>query len=175
MGTKTHSVIYFNNMKILLKKDHEKLGNTGETKEVKKGYARNFLIPKGIAVAASESNLKSFQEINKQQGRKIRREIEIAKKTSFELEKDALVIYAKAGEEDKLFGSITSQIIHDKLSEKGYNIDKRRIILHEHIKTLGEHTVDIKLHTNVVAKVRLMVKDEKEPENPVTEVTESKE
>lgn len=159
-------------MKILLKQDHEKLGNTGDIKEVKKGYARNFLIPKGIAVSANESNIKSHTEITKQQGRKIRREIELAKKTSFELEKDSLVIYAKAGEEEKLFGSITSQIIHDKLAEKGYNIDRRKIVLHEHIKTLGDHTVDVKLHTDVIAKVKLTVKDEKELENPVTEVKE---
>jgi large subunit ribosomal protein L9 len=162
-------------MKILLKQDHEKLGNTGEIKEVKKGYARNFLIPKGIAVAASDSNIKSHSEITKQQGRKTRREIELAKKTSFELEKDTLVIYAKAGEEEKLFGSITSQIIHDKLAERGYNIDRRKIILHEHIKTLGDHTIDIKLHTDVIAKVKLTVKDERELENPATEEKEEKE
>lgn len=156
-------------MKILLKQDHEKLGNTGDIKEVKKGYARNFLIPKGIAVLATESNKKSFGEINKQQGRKIRREIELAKKTSFELEKDELVIYAKAGEEEKLFGSITSQMIHDKLSEKGYNIDKKKIILHEHIKTLGEHEFDIKLYADVTAKLKLIVKDEKELDRPESE------
>jgi len=156
-------------MKILLKQDHEKLGNAGEIKEVKKGYARNFLFPNGIAVTATESNKKSFGEINKQQGRKIRREIELAKKTSFELEKDELVIYAKAGEEEKLFGSITSQMIHDKLSEKGYNIDKKKIILHEHIKTLGEHEFEIKLYTDVTAKLKLIVKDEKELDRPESE------
>ncbi|MBN1633856.1 MAG: 50S ribosomal protein L9 [Ignavibacteria bacterium] len=160
-------------MKVLLKQDHEKLGNAGEVKEVKKGYARNFLIPKGIAVLATESNQKSFEEINRQQGRKIRREIELAKKTSFELEKDTLVIYAKAGEEEKLFGSVTSQIIHDKLAEKGYNIDKRKIIMHEHIKTLGEHEVDVRLYTDVTAKIKLVVKDEKELEKPETEDSES--
>lgn len=160
-------------MKILLKQDHEKLGNAGEIKEVKKGYARNFLIPKGIAVLASESNNKSYEETIKQQGRKIRKEIELAKKTSFELEKDALVIYAKSGEEEKLFGSVTSQMIHDKLVEKGYNIDRRKIVLHEHIKTLGEHEFEIKIYKDVTAKIKLIVKDEKELEKPETAESES--
>ncbi len=149
-------------MKIILKQDFEKLGNAGDIKEVKNGYARNFLIPRGIAIAATPANIKSFKEIQRQQERKRNREIEAAKKTSLEIERDVLEIYAKAGEENKLFGSVTSQMIYDKLLEKGYkNIDKKKILLHEHIKTLGEHIVDIKLHTNIIAKLKVLVKDEK--------------
>ncbi len=149
-------------MKVILKQDFEKLGNIGDIKEVKNGYARNFLIPRGIAVAATPSNIKAFQVIQKQQERKRKREIENAKKTSFEIERDVLEIYAKAGEENKLFGSVTSQMIYEKLLEKGYkNIEKKKIMLHEHIKTLGEHIVEIKLHTDVIAKLKVLVKDEK--------------
>lgn len=149
-------------MKIILKQDFEKLGNAGDIKEVKNGYARNFLIPRGIAIAATPANIKSFKEIQRQQERKRNREIEAAKKTSLEIERDVLEIYAKAGEENKLFGSVTSQMIYDKLLEKGYkDIDKKKILLHEHIKTLGEHIVDIKLHTNIIAKLKVLVKDEK--------------
>jgi len=162
-------------MKILLKQDHEKLGNAGDIKEVKKGYARNYLIPRGIATMATDSNVKSFEEVKKQKKRKTLREIESAKKISFELEKDFLEIFAKAGEEDKLFGSVTSQMIHDKLLERGYNIDRRKIILHEHIKTLGEHFVNIKLHTDVLAKIKVVVKDEKELNAPAEEENNSQE
>lgn len=149
-------------MKVILKQDYEKLGNAGDIKEVKNGYARNFLIPRGIAVAATPANIKSFQEIQRQQERKRKRELENAKKTSFEIERDVLEIYAKAGEENKLFGSVTAQMIYDKLLEKGYkNIDRKKILLHEHIKTLGEHIVEIKLHSDVIAKLKVLVKDEK--------------
>ncbi|MCX7832754.1 MAG: 50S ribosomal protein L9 [Ignavibacteria bacterium] len=149
-------------MKVILKQDFEKLGNAGDIKEVKNGYARNFLIPRGIAVAATPANIKSFQEVKRQQERKRKRELENARKTSFEIERDVLEIYAKAGEENKLFGSITAQMIYEKLLEKGYkNIERKKILLHEHIKTLGEHIVEIKLHSDVIAKLKVLVKDEK--------------
>jgi len=101
--------------------------------------------------------------MRRQQGRKIDRETQAAKQLAFNLEKDTLVIYAKAGEEDKLFGSITSQMIYDALVEKGFeNIDKKKISIPEHIKTLGAHTVNIKLYTDVTANLKLEVKDEKD-------------
>ncbi len=150
-------------MKVILKQDYDTLGNAGDIKDVKDGYARNFLIPKGIVMAATPSNIRSFEEMRRQQGRKIDRETQAAKQLAFNLEKDTLVIYAKAGEEDKLFGSITSQMIYDALVEKGFeNIDKKKISIPEHIKTIGAHTVNIKLYTDVTASLKLEVKDEKE-------------
>jgi large subunit ribosomal protein L9 len=150
-------------MKVILKQDYDTLGNAGDIKDVKDGYARNFLIPKGIVMAATPSNIRSFEEMRRQQGRKIDRETQAAKQLAFNLEKDTLVIYAKAGEEDKLFGSITSQMIYDALVEKGFeNIDKKKISIPEHIKTLGAHTVNIKLYTDVTANLKLEVKDEKD-------------
>ncbi len=159
-------------MKIILKQDFENLGNAGDIKEVKDGYARNFLIPRGIALPATASNVKHFEDIRKQQTRKIQRETEKAKKTLDQLEKVKIEIKAKVGEEDKLFGSVTSQMIYDKLVELGFEgIDKKKIILHEHIKTVGEHPVEIKLYTGVVAKLMVSVKSELEPEL-VTEAQE---
>ena len=152
-------------MKIIIKQDYENLGNAGDIKEVKSGYARNFLIPKGIATAATESNIKHFQDIRKQQTRKIEKELAHAKKTLSEIEKEVITIEAKVGEENKLFGSITSQMIFDKLVEKGYDkIDRKKIIISEQIKSLGEHTVQIKLHSNVFANVKVMVVDEADVE-----------
>ena len=159
-------MIYTNDMKIILRKDFENLGSAGDIKDVKDGYARNFLIPKGIAGIASPSNLKAFEEIRKQQARKINKEIDNAKKVSGKIDNFTLTVKVKTGEEDKVFGSVTSQIIHDRLIENGFdNIEKRRILLKEPIKTLGEHIVDIKLHNTVFAKLKVNVIKESE-ENP---------
>lgn len=155
-------------MKIILKQDFEILGNAGEIKEVKDGYARNFLIPRGIALLATASNIKHFEDIRKQQTRKTQRETEKAKKTLDQLEKVKIEIKAKVGEEDKLFGSVTSQMIFDRLVELGFEgLDKKKIMLHEHIKTVGEHPVEIKLYTGVVAKIMITVKNELETEQVV--------
>ena len=159
-------------MKIILKQDFEILGNAGEIKEVKDGYARNFLIPRGIALHATASNIKHFEDIRKQQTRKTQRETEKAKKTLDQLEKVKIEIKAKVGEEDKLFGSVTSQMIYDRLIELGFEgLDKKKIMLHDHIKTVGEHPVEIKLNTGEVAKYMITVKNEIETEQ-VEEVQE---
>ena len=155
-------------MKIILKQDFDILGNAGEIKEVKDGYARNFLIPRGIALLASASNIKHFEDIRKQQTRKTQRETDKAKKTLDQLEKVKVEIKAKVGEEDKLFGSVTSQMIYDRLVELGFEgLDKKKIMLPEHIKTLGEHPVEIKLYTGVIAKIMISVKDELETEQVI--------
>jgi large subunit ribosomal protein L9 len=163
-------------MKVILKQDYDTLGNAGDIKEVKDGYARNFLIPQGIAMVATPSNIKSFEEMRRQQGRKIERETKAAKQVAFNLEKDTLVIYAKAGEDNKLFGSITGQMIYEALVEKGFEgIDKKKISIPEHIKTVGMHTVNIRLYTDVVANLKLEVKDEKELNAEETEQTAEQE
>lgn len=159
-------------MKVLLKKDFELLGTAGEVKEVKTGYARNYLIPKGIATIASPSNLKSFEEVRKQQGRKILRETNDAKIIASRIETDSVVIKVKTAEEGKIYGSVSPIMVHDALSEKGYNIDKRKIIMHEHIKSVGEYTVDIKLYTDVIAKLKVSVVSEEETPAEKTEETE---
>jgi large subunit ribosomal protein L9 len=148
-------------MKIILKKDHDILGATGEIKEVKDGYARNYLIPRGIALAVTPANLRTFEEIKKQKSRKIQKEIDEANKLSTNLSNISLTIFVKTAEDDKIYGSVTAQMIYNLLKEKGYeSIEKKKILLSEHIKTLGEHFVDIKLHTNVIAKLKVLVEKE---------------
>lgn len=148
-------------MKIILRQDYDNLGNAGDILEVKNGFARNFLIPNGIAWEANDSNVKHFQDIRKQQGRKLEKQLEEAKKLAGDLSGVSIDIFVKTGEEDRLFGSVTTQNIHDALIEKGYaNIDKRKIHLAEPIKSLGAFEADVKLHSNVIAKVKVNVKKE---------------
>ena len=162
-------------MKIILKQDFELLGTTGEIKEVKSGYARNFLIPRGIAVIASASNVKSVEEVKRQKSRKTLKEVEHAKIVAGNLESNPITFFVKSAEEDKIYGSVTSQMIFDMLKEKGFDtIEKRKIVLSEPIRTLGEHIVDIKLHTNVVSKLKVIVEKEKTEEIAET-VTENSE
>lgn len=150
-------------MKIILKQDYDILGAAGEIKEVKDGYARNYLIPRGIAMVFNPSNLKTIEEINRQKSRKIQKEIEAAKKLSSDLSNISLTIPMKTAEDDKIYGSVTAQMIYNLLKEKGYeNIERKKILLHEHIKTLGEHYVEIKLHSNVIAKLKVIVEKEKD-------------
>lgn len=148
-------------MKVILKKDYELLGDEGQIVDVKSGYARNYLIPKGIATTASVSNLKSFEEIKKQQGRKIKKLTEDAQKMASEISKNKITIEVKTGEDDRIFGSVTSQMIFDSLVSNGFEgIEKRKIVLSEPIKSLGDHEVEIKLQHSVVAKIIVSVVNE---------------
>lgn len=144
-------------MKVILKQDNDKLGKTGDTVTVKDGYALNFLIPNNIAMRATEGNLKVLDEIKKQRENKLKKEIAEAEKLSADLGKLTLEIKANAGEDEKIFGSVTAQIISDALVQKGYNVDKKHIELDEPIKKLGIFTVEVKLHNNVKTSIKVWV------------------
>lgn len=145
-------------MKIILKKDYDLLGDAGQVMEVKDGYARNFLIPNGIATSATSSNIKHFDETKRQQGRKMLKLINDAKTLATEIEKHAIKITVRTGEDNKVFGSVTSQMIADELTKLGFaELDRRKIHLAEPIKTLGDHEVDIRLMKDVVAKIKVHV------------------
>jgi large subunit ribosomal protein L9 len=144
-------------MKVILRKDHEKLGTVGSTVDVKDGYARNYLIPRGIAYTATEGGLRALEEEKRQAERRSNKELKSSEKLATELEKASITIQMKVGEEEKLFGSVTSQMVADALKEKGFDIDKRIIDLEEPIKALGIYTVNVKLHQNVTGKVKVWV------------------
>lgn len=144
-------------MKILLKQDVEALGKRGEIVTVKEGYARNFLFPKGIAVPATPGNMKAFEEEQKLMLRREQKAKQEAERLAKELEKISVTATVAVGEEDRVFGSVTSQTIADLLAEKGYSIDKRKILLDEPIKALGVYDVPIKLHSEVEVKMRVWV------------------
>lgn len=145
-------------MKIILKKDYDLLGDAGQVMEVKAGYARNFLIPNGIATTATASNVKHLEETRRQQGRKLLKQMDDAKKIAAEIEKHTINVTVRTGEDNKVFGSVTSQMIADELTKLGFaELDRRKIHLHEPIKTLGNHEVDIRLMKDVIAKVKVHV------------------
>ncbi len=144
-------------MKIILRQDYQNLGKTGEVVDVKDGYARNFLIPKDIAYPATKGNLHALEEEKKQIGLRQKKELNSAQKLAVELEKISVTIPIKVGEEDKVFGSVTSQMIADSLKEKGFSLDKRIIELAEPIKALGIYTIDVNLHLGVVGKLKVWV------------------
>lgn len=144
-------------MKVILRKEHEKLGAVGTIVEVKDGYARNFLIPKGVAYPANEGNMRALAEEKKQLERRANKELKSSQKLAEELEKVSITLQMKVGEDEKLFGAVTSQMIADSLTEKGFNIDKRIIELEEPIKALGIYTVNVRLHQNVIGKVKVWV------------------
>lgn len=144
-------------MEVILRKDHEKLGTVGTKIVVKDGYARNYLIPRGLAYAATEGALRSLAEERKQTDRRSTKELKSSEKLAEELDKVSITIQMKVGEDEKLFGSVTSQMIADAIKEKGLEIDKRTIELEEPIKALGIYTVNVKLHQNVTGKVKVWV------------------
>ncbi|MCI0705998.1 MAG: 50S ribosomal protein L9 [Ignavibacteriae bacterium] len=144
-------------MKVILRQDHGKLGKLGDVLDVKDGYARNFLIPRNIAFLATDNAVKMLDEEKKQNARRVEKEKVGSEKLAAELEKVSLNIQMKVGEDDKLFGSVTSQMIADGLQEKGITIDKRIIELEEPIKALGIYDVPVKLPGGVQGKVKVWV------------------
>ncbi len=144
-------------MKVILRQNHESLGQVGDVVEVKDGFARNFLIPRKIAYAALNGNIHALEEEKKTIEKKLQQEIRAAEALSTELEKVSVSISVQVGEEDKIFGSVTTQMIADSLKEKGFEIDKRKIEIEEPIKALGIYGISIKLHPSVIAKIKVWV------------------
>jgi len=142
-------------MKVILRENLSNLGEIGDVVEVKDGYARNFLIPRKLAFEASTKNLKELEAQKQQLERKIQKEKLQSDKIREELEKVSLTIQMKVGEDGKLFGSVTTQMVADALKEKGFEIDRKTITIPEPIKALGIYTVEIKLHKEVEAKVKV--------------------
>ena len=147
-------------MKVILLKDVKGTGKKGEVKEVSDGYARNFLIKKGVAVEASQTNMKELDEKEKSKERRALIEYEEAVLLGKQMEEINIQIEVKAGEGGRLFGSITSKEIAEQLKkQKNLDIDKRKILMDEPIRTLGSTFVEIKLHQKVTTKIRVDVKE----------------
>ncbi|MFQ6114424.1 MAG: 50S ribosomal protein L9 [bacterium] len=144
-------------MKIILRKDYEPLGKVGDIVEVKDGYARNYLIPSQIALQATPPNLKKFEEEKKSANVKELKDKRDAEQLVEKLEPVSLTATVAVGEEDKVFGAVTSQDIAELLKAKGFDIDRRKIHLEEPLKALGVYEVPIRLHSEVEAKVKVWV------------------
>ena len=144
-------------MEVLLRDDVPKLGRRGDVVRVAPGYARNYLFPKNLAIPATKGNLSSIEEITRQKKFRDEKKKKGEEKLKFDLEKISITAEVKVGEEDRVFGSVTSQDIAGLLKEQGFEIDKRRIDLEEPIKALGVYTVPVKIHGDVVANLKLWV------------------
>jgi large subunit ribosomal protein L9 len=147
-------------MEVILREVIEKLGNRGEVVKVAPGYARNFLLPKKLAVAATASNKKIVEQERQSHLRKEAKLQSEAQDLAKMMTGVSVTIYQKAGENDQLFGSVTSKDVADALAAKNYTIDRRKIQLDEPIKQLGEFKVPVKLHKDVTAEVTVVVAKE---------------
>ena len=147
-------------MQIILQEDVEKLGNRGDVVTVKPGYARNFLLPKKLAVEATAGNLKAIERIRTSLAKKTATELEAAQKQAELLNGVSLQFTRKTGENDQMFGSVTSADIAEGLAAQGFKIDKRQVQLGEPLKTIGEFPVTIKVFRDVTAQIKVTVEKE---------------
>ena len=144
-------------MEIILREDVQHLGKVGEVVKVKDGYARNFLLPKGLAYPATEANKKKIAYEGERLAKQRAAEKTAAESEATRLADVHLTFEVKVGEEEKLYGSVTASDIQRKLEELGIKVDKRKIDLHEPIRELGEFNVGIKIHPEVRPEVRVTV------------------
>lgn len=144
-------------MEVILRDDVPKLGRRGDIVAVKEGYARNFLFPRQLALPASSGNRKQVEQEKAAHARLEAKEVSDADALARMLALVTLTIPAKAGESDQLFGSVTAMDIAEALAVKGYDIDKRKVLLEEPIKTIGEYDVPLRLHRDVTAPVKVNV------------------
>jgi large subunit ribosomal protein L9 len=146
-------------MKVILKEAMSNLGDAGDVVDVKAGYARNFLIPQGLAYLASPGNIRRLEDERKRGEEKSRKDFLEARRRASQLEGASITFQARAGEEGKLFGSVTNGDIADRLQEKGldFELDRRWIHLDEPIKSVGEFQVEVRLHADVTVPVEVRV------------------
>jgi len=147
-------------MKVILKEDVGKLGYMGDIVNVADGYARNFLLPKGIAAVADTKNIKSLEHEKRVIERRAEKHKAESQTLAEKISAITLNLKAKAGEEDKLFGSVTAMDIAEALKAEGFEVDKKKIVLEEPIKRLGSHSASIKVARDVNATVNIEVEAE---------------
>ncbi|HHX75454.1 MAG TPA: 50S ribosomal protein L9 [Firmicutes bacterium] len=144
-------------MKVILLSDVKALGKKGDIKEVAEGYARNFLLPKGLAVEATGGHLKEHQRRQQQNREKAAQKLAAAQKTAEKMTGLQVEIAVRVGESGRLFGSVTSADVADALNKKGFTVDKRKLELPETIKSTGVYPVRVKLHPEVEVNLELVV------------------
>ena len=144
-------------VEVILRKDVADLGRAGEMVNVRPGYARNYLVPQGIALVATEGNRRRFEEERRQIEQSAEREREAAQELAGELEGRALSFVRRASESGRLFGSVTAADIADELDKEGVAVDRRAIRLDDPIKDLGEHDVPVRVHVDVEPTVKVSV------------------
>jgi len=144
-------------MKLILREDVDKLGDSGDIVEVRAGYGRNYLIPQGKAIMATEGALKQVERMKEQAEKRAEVTVENAKELAERLETTSVTIPVSVGEDERIHGSVTTQDIADALAERDIDIDKRKIELDQDIKTLGEYTATISLISEIKAQIKVWV------------------
>ncbi len=147
-------------MEVILKEDVPQLGHRGDVVKVAEGYGRNYLLPRKLAIEATTANKAVIEQMKQAAVRRSAVEKADAEALSKQLETVSLTFQRKAGEKDHLFGSVTSADIAEALEHKGFNIDRRKIQLHDPLKSIGEFDVPIKLHRDVTSRVKVVVEKE---------------
>ncbi|NBC18566.1 MAG: 50S ribosomal protein L9 [Bacteroidetes bacterium] len=147
-------------MQVILLRDIDNLGEEGDIVSVKDGYGRNYLIPQGMAQIATEGAIRQRREERKQQARKRAQMKDDAVEMKKQLEESEVLVLAKVGEENRIFGTVTSQQIAVKLAQQGFNIDRRDITIEEDIRVIGVYTAEVKLHSDVTAEIKVRVEPE---------------
>lgn len=159
-------------MEVILKEDVPKLGTRGDVVKVAEGYGRNFLLPKKLAIEATKANKAVIEQMKAAAVRRAAREKGDAEALAKQFEGVTLTFQRRAGERDQLFGSVTSSEIAQALEQKGLTVDRRKIDIGQPIKTLGEFTVNIRLHKDVAASIKVFVEPEAVPAEETAEGTE---
>ncbi len=149
-------------MKVILLQEHDKLGDVGDVVTVKDGYARNFLIPRGMARLATAGTLRAVEEEQRQASRKLAAAADSAKRVAAQLENVEVIIPARTGEENRIFGTVTVTQLADALAQMGFDLDRRRIELDEEIRTTGVYSATVKLHKDVTGQFKVKVVSESE-------------
>lgn len=144
-------------MKVILMTDVPALGQRGETREVAAGYARNFLLPRKLAVPATPANLKNVEHLKRQRAKEEHRALESAKATAARIDALTLAVRARASEDGRLYGSVSAQDVVEFLEKHQVPVEKRRVQLEEPIKAVGEYQVPVRLHSDVTATLTVSV------------------
>ncbi|HLK32355.1 MAG TPA: 50S ribosomal protein L9 [Terriglobales bacterium] len=147
-------------MEVILKEDVQKLGSRGDVVKVADGYGRNYLLPRKLAIEATKANRAVIEQMKAAAVRRSAREKADAEALSSQFENLTLSFQRRSGEHDQLFGSVTSADLAAEMEKKGFNVDRRKIQLHEPLKSLGEFTIPVKLHKDVTAHVRVVIEKE---------------
>ncbi|HTZ98635.1 MAG TPA: 50S ribosomal protein L9 [Terriglobales bacterium] len=147
-------------MEVILKEDVAKLGSRGDVVKVAEGYGRNYLLPRKLAIQATADNKKVIEQMKAAAVRRSAKEKAQAEELAKQFDGVSVSFLRRAGEHDQLFGSVTSSDVADSLEKKGFTIDRRKIQLHEPLRTLGEFTVPIKLHKDVTAHLKVVIEKE---------------
>jgi large subunit ribosomal protein L9 len=147
-------------MEVILKEDVAKLGSRGDMVKVAEGYGRNFLLPRKLAIEATSGNKKVIEQMKAASVRRSAKEKAQAEELSKQFDGLSVSFQRKSGEHDQLFGSVTSSDVAEALEKKGFDVDRRKIQLHEALRTLGEFTIPIKLHKDVTTHLKVVIEKE---------------